>query len=30
MTETADADVTQFPYMPYNAVHSFGFQLQNT
>ena len=30
MTETADAEVTQFPYKPYNAVHLIGFLLQNT
>jgi len=30
MTETAEAEVTQFRYRPYNAIHSFGFQLRNT
>jgi len=29
MTDTADAEVTQSTCRPYNAVHSFGFQLQN-
>jgi len=29
MTDIADAEVTPSTYRPYNAVHSFGFQLQN-